>query len=615
MCGLTGWVSWNGVQPDQYSMLKQMTATITHRGTDDEGYYMNEHVAFGHRRLAIIDVEKGKQPMKRMIDHDEYMIIYNGELYNTEELRRSLKSQGYTFNTTCDTEVLLCAYIHWGEDCLDHLNGIFAFVIWDSSKEQVFIARDRLGVKPLYYAEKGKNLIFGSEVKAILAHSAVDPVVDRDGLAEIFGLGPSSTPGHAIFKQVKELRAGHAMIFSKNGLKSWRYWNVESHPHEDSFEETVEKVRFLLTDAIERQLVSDVPLSTFLSGGLDSSAITAIAARRFEKDHRGQLSTFSIDYEGNEKYFKKNEFQPSSDREFIQKMVQKFETKHHDERISENELAELLKRSVELRDLPGMADIDSSLLWFCQRVKQHTSVSLSGECADEIFGGYPWFEEPTLSQADSFPWIRSLEGRENLLHDEWKDRLSIKDYVHQRFQETMDESPKLEGESAADAKRRQMFYLNMHWFMAQLLERKDRMSMGATLEVRVPFADHRLIQYVWNVPWEMKRVGGYEKGLLRKAMEGVLPDEVLYRKKNPYPKTFQPEYTRLVNEWAKKILLHKDARIHEFLNKKRLEELIDTDGKAFSTPWYGQLMAGPQLIAHLCQIEYWLSTYGVTTEG
>ncbi|API93341.1 asparagine synthase (glutamine-hydrolyzing) [Virgibacillus pantothenticus] len=611
MCGITGHVNWNKDVRADRQMLEKMTETLSHRGPDETDTWMNQHVAFGHKRLSVIDIEGGKQPMQKVKNGDTYTLVYNGELYNTEELRNELYRKGYAFDTTSDTEVLLTAYLEWKEQCVDHLNGIFAFAVWDGLKEQLFIARDRLGVKPLFFQEKASQFIFGSELKAILAHEAVKAEVDRFGLAEVFGLGPARTPGHGLFKNMQELRAGHALIFSKHGVKKWRYWNVKSRPHTDSVSETVSKVRELFIDAVQRQLVADVPVSTFLSGGLDSSAITAIAANYFKAQGKEALTTFSVDYEGNAAHFKASKFQPSMDQPYIEEMAEAFATNHHNEVITGEELASHLKRAVELRDQPGMADIDSSLLWFCKQIKKQTTVSLSGECADEIFGGYPWFHNPPTDEGTGFPWMRSLTSRMDLLHSPWQEKLKLQEYVYDRYQETINETPRLDGESAENARRRELFYLNMHWFMAQLLDRKDRMSMGASLEVRVPYADHRLVEYVWNIPWEMKMLEGREKGILRKAMEGILPETILYRKKSPFPKTFQPAYTIAVKKWMRDILDDKEARIFEFLNREKVEAILETEGKEFKDPWYGQLMKGPQLIAHLCQIDYWLRTYDV----
>lgn len=611
LCGITGIINWQKDVRSEQAILRRMTETLSLRGPDDSQIWMDQHAAFGHKRLAVVDLEGGRQPMSKCENGITYTLVYNGELYNTEELRNALCNKGYRFRTTSDTEVLLTAYIEWKEECVHYLNGIYAFGIWDSGKEQLFMARDRLGVKPLFFLDSKGRFLFGSELKAILAHDDVNAEIDRDGLSEIFGLGPSRTPGHGIFKGIEELRPGHALIFSKDGLKVWRYWNMESREHTDSLEETSEKVRELFVDAVQRQLVADVPVSTFLSGGLDSSAITAIASNHFEKTGRGALSTFSVDYEGNDQYFEASKFQPSSDQPWIKKVVNHFSTDHHDEVISGFDLADLLKEAVELRDQPGMADIDSSMLWFCHRIKKHTTVSLSGECADEIFGGYPWFHDPSSSMENGFPWMKSLDSRIDLLLPEWQTKLNLKSYVMNRYQETINETPHLEGESEKDKHRRELFYLNMHWFMAQLLDRKDRMSMGASLEVRVPFADHKLVEYVWNIPWEMKILDGREKGILRKALEGLLPDEVLYRKKSPYPKTFQPEYTRQVVNWMEEILADPNARLFDFVKRDRIEAIVKSEGKEFTEPWYGQLMKGPQLIAHLCQIDHWLRKYDV----
>lgn len=611
MCGITGIINWQKDVRAEQSIVEKMTETLTLRGPDDSQVWMSQHAAFGHKRLAVVDLEGGKQPMSKDHSGVTYTLVYNGELYNTEELRNDLRNKGYQFRTTSDTEVLLTAYIEWKEDCVRYLNGIYAFGVWDPDKDQLYMARDRLGVKPLFFQEANGRFLFGSELKAILAHDDVNAEVDLAGLSEIFGLGPSRTPGHGIFKGVKELRPGHSLTFSKDGLRVWRYWNMESHEHTDTVEETSEKVRNLFVDAVERQLVADVPVSTFLSGGLDSSAITGIASNYFKGNGKGPLSTFSVDYEGNDHYFKASKFQPSSDQPWIDKVVNHFSTDHHNEVISGFDLADLLKEAVRLRDQPGMADIDSSLLWFCRRIKQHTTVSLSGECADEIFGGYPWFHDPSSSEGQGFPWMRSLDSRIDLLHSEWQSKLDLKNYVMNRYQETINETPRLDGENEQDARRRELFYLNMHWFMAQLLDRKDRMSMGASLEVRVPFADHKLVEYVWNIPWDMKILDGREKGILRKALEGLLPEDVLYRKKSPYPKTFQPEYTRQVVNWMKEILADSSSPLFDFIRRDRIEAIVKSEGKEFTEPWYGQLMKGPQLIAHLCQIDYWLKTYNV----
>jgi asparagine synthase (glutamine-hydrolysing) len=589
-----------------------MTETLAKRGPDDTNAWVGQHAAFGHKRLVVVDPAGGKQPMTRQKNGYSYTVVYNGELYNTEDIRKELLKKGYTFQGHSDTEVLLNAYIEWKERCVELFNGIFAFAIWDEQREQLFLARDRLGVKPLFYRHSDDGFLFGSEIKAILAHPHVKAEVDYEGLAEVFGLGPSRTPGHGVFCGIKELRPAHALTFSREGVRVWRYWNVQSDVHRDSLAETVEKLRFLLTDAVTRQLVSDVPVCTFLSGGIDSSAITAIAATVFAKEGKGQLHTYSIDYEGNEQYFKANDFQPNADAPFIELISETFQTIHHRCVISQEDLFDHLREAVIVRDVPGMADVDSSLLWFCKEIRKDFVVSLSGECADEIFGGYPWFHRPDDLARRGFPWMRSTEARIDLLKQDWRKKLRLDEYVQTRFCETIAEVPRLEGESAEEAKRRELFYLNMIWFMTTLLDRKDRMSMGASLEVRVPFADHRLVEYVWNIPWEMKMYGNREKGILRKALEGILPEDVLYRKKSPYPKTHHPFYTKLVKNWLKELLNDRTSVLYELFDAKKLEELVETEGKSFQVPWFGQLMTGPQLLAYLGQVHVWFQHYGIT---
>lgn len=611
MCGITGWIDWQQDIKQQEFTINKMAKTLSKRGPDASNIFCDHHAALGHTRLVVVDPAGGIQPMTKAKQEKIYTLVYNGELYNTEELRKELLKKGYSFQSHSDTEVLLTAYIEWGENCVEKFNGIFAFAIWEHKGEKLFIARDRLGVKPLFYKHLNHTLLFGSEIKAILAHPQVKAEVNQEGLQEVFGLGPSRTPGHGVFCGIKELRPAHFLIFDRNGIRIKRYWNVESRVHNQSFEETVEQVRFLVTDAVERQLVADVPVCTFLSGGLDSSAISSIASRYFEQEGRGRLHTYSIDYERNSEFFKSSMFQPDEDKPWIEKMIHYSGVDHQSMIITQEMLVKRLKDAVIARDLPGMADIDSSLLWFSEEIKKNFTVALSGECADEIFGGYPWFYKKELLQDEHFPWMKSEEERGKLLRPHWQKKLQLKDYVRDRYTETLNEVPRLEGENPIDTRRREWFYLNMVWFMATLLERKDRMSMAASLEVRVPFADHRLIEYVWNIPWSMKMHDGREKGILRKALEGVLPHDILYRKKSPYPKTHNPAYMKLVKDLLNEIIENKKSPILELVSKQQVKEIIDSNGDSFKVPWFGQLMTGPQLIAHLSQINMWLEHYNV----
>lgn len=611
MCGIVGWVDLAHKTDGKTAILEDMAKTLEHRGPDDYQKWIEGPAAFGHQRLIVVDPQGGKQPMIRKARDEEFVLCYNGELYNTEDVRGELKACGWSFSSHSDTEVVLVSYMEWGPDCVDRLNGIFAFSVWERQRQRLFLARDRLGVKPLFYSDRGNGVLFASEMKAILAHPDVRPTVDRNGLHEILSLGPSRTPGEGIFTEIQEIRPGHSAVWEKGRFTTSRYWNVKSEPHEDTFEQTVERVRELFMDASKRQLISDVKLGTFLSGGVDSSAITAVAAEQYKQERRGALQTFSIDYKDQDKFFKKNAFQPDRDEAFINMVRDRHGTDHLVMEAKTEDLVGRLKRAVELRDLPGMADVDSSLLWFCEEIKNHVTVALSGECADEIFGGYPWFYRKEDKERNGFPWIRSLDERVSLVRSDLKGDIDIEWYMLKRYKETVAETPVLAGESEGARKHREMSYLNMNWFMQTLLERKDRMSMGASLEVRVPFSDHRLVEYVWNVPWSMKFYKNQEKGLLREALRGILPDEVLFRKKNPYPKTFHPDYTKAVCRWMDDVLSDQGAPLFNIFDREEVRKLKESEGKSIDTPWFGQLMTGPQLIAHLCQIDHWLRTYKV----
>lgn len=600
MCGIVGWINKNENIFNKKRTLKKMTKTLKYRGPDTTGYYFKDDVLFGHKRLSIIDIKCGNQPMQ----YKNYVIIYNGELYNTEEIKNKLIKDNYTFETNSDTEVLLKGYAQYKEKILDMIEGIYAFSIYDG--RDVFIARDRLGVKPLFYTKIDNDFIFASEIKALLKNPKIKPIINKRSLQEILSLGPSKIPGSGIYKNIYELRPGHYLKYEGGNINIKRYWNVKDKKINDTFEISSIKVKKLLTDSIKRQMVSDVGISCFLSGGLDSSIITSICSNELKKQNK-TLDTYSIDYEDNDKYFISNKFQISRDNKFIEIMKEKFKTNHNYKIISQKKLSKTLKESVIARDYPGMADIDSSLYWFSKEIRKEHKVILSGECADEIFGGYPWFYNEEVRNREDFPWIDSLDERINLLKSTLKDKLNLKEFVHNECNKTLKEI-NIKGK---DSNLKKLFYLNMTWFMPTLLDRKDRMTMRASLEARVPFADTKLIEYLWNVPWKYKFKDNIEKGLLRDSFKDILPNEILNRKKNPYPKTHNPKYATMVTKLLKKRLKKKNSILYKIFDEEKLNELIKTKGESFKTPWFGQLMTGPQLLAYLYQFDIWAKKYKV----
>ena len=599
MCGITGWMNKNENLRNKKRIIKKMTKTLKYRGPDSTGYFISDDVLLGHKRLAIIDPEKGKQPMK----YNNYVIVYNGEIYNTDSIRKKLIKKGYSFNTTSDTEVILKGYACYKEKIVEKLEGIFAFAIYDG--KDLFLARDRLGVKPLFYTQIDGNFLFASEIKALLKNDLVQPIIDKESLQELLGLGPSKIPGSGIFKGIKELRAAHYLTYKAGIIDIKRYWNVKDKKFDDTFEVCSTKVRRMLMDSIKRQMVSDVGISTFLSGGLDSSIITAVVSNELKKQNQ-VLDTYSIDYEDNDKYFKANKFQVSKDKKFIDIMKNAFKTNHTYEVISQRKLAKTLKESVIARDYPGMADIDSSLFWFSKQIRKEHKVILSGECADEIFGGYPWFYRKEIRERENFPWIDSLDERISLIKKDLAQKLDLKNFVKEKCELTLSEI-----NVSDDENLKKLFYLNMTWFMPTLLDRKDRMTMRASLEARVPFADTKLIEYLWNVPWKYKYRNNQEKGLLRHAFKNILPKEIIDRKKNPYPKTHNPKYTKIMIKLLKKRLKNKKSVLYKIFDYDKLMNLIETGGESFKTPWFGQLMTGPELLAYLYQFDIWAVKYKI----
>lgn len=603
MCGIAGLV---GLPVDE--MIKsRMLQTMLHRGPDGNGCYLSDNCCLLHSRLAIVDLERGAQPMHFRWHRESYTIVYNGELYNSDEIRKLLVQLGHHFEGHSDTEVVLHAYAQWSESCLDRLNGIFAFAVWESKKKKLFLARDRIGVKPLFYSLHNGGFLFASEIKTILAYPTIRAQIDQTGICEVMLLGPGRTPGCGVFCGIDELEPG-CYGYLCNGKWNWkRYWKLQDKPHLESFEETAEHVRYLVTDAIRRQMVSDVPIGTFLSGGLDSSLISAVCAE--EMRNRGErLSTFSVDYEMNDAYFTPGKFQPSSDSKYIEIMVKKLDSNQRTTVLQAAQLVEALENATLARDLPGMSDVDISLLLFCGEISRHVKVALSGECADELFGGYPWFTDPEVRRMNGFPWSQNTKLRAGFLAPHIREKIDAGEFVRFRYQSTLEWCDILPNTTPDERQMKEMTVLNMRWFMQTLLDRKDRMSMYNGLEVRVPFCDYRLAEYLYCVPWKYKYYGQQEKGLLRYAMSDYLPEEVRYRKKSPYPKTYHPKYMELVRNQLQGILECKHAPIHELLDCEALSSLYKTEQ---SWPWYGQLMKTPQTIAYFLQLNFWLEHYNI----
>ena len=607
MCGIAGLV---GLKYNKH-ILNAIQNTIWHRGPDESGVFVSDECAFIHTRLTIVDPVNGKQPMDLQWGSERFTLIYNGELYNTTQLRTELERLGHRFNGHSDTEVVIHGYAQWGEGFLEKSNGIFAFAVWEHRARKLFLARDRMGVKPLFYKIHEGGILFGSELKCILAYPTVKPQLDRSGITQILMLGPGRAPGSGVFRDIYELEPGCCGCYSGGKWRWRRYWKLTDREHRESFDETSEVVRALVEDSIRSQMVADVPIGTFLSGGLDSSLISAVCSAKMRE--RGEiLTTFSLDYKDNDRNFVSSKFQPDSDNKYIELMCEHLGTNHHWTVLNSEQLLCELENATVARDLPGMADVDFSLSVFCKQIRKEVKVALSGECADEIFGGYPWYRDPQVRALDGFPWAQNTKQRASFLSPWVTDGIDPQEYVRSLYRKTLDESDILPETDSRERRMKEMVNLNHRWFMQTLLDRKDRMSMRWALEVRVPFCDYRIAEYLYTVPWEYKDHNGREKGLLRHAMGQWLPNEVMNRKKSPYPKTFDPKYLQLVCTRLRAVLRQKDAPLLQIVNRKSLEHLLESE---YEWPWYGQLMKVPQTIAYMLQINFWLEHYGIEICG
>ncbi|GAA4230792.1 asparagine synthase (glutamine-hydrolyzing) [Streptosporangium album] len=611
MCGISGWVDFERDLGQARDIAQAMSDTMACRGPDDEGLWLAPHVALGHRRLAIIDIEGGRQPM--VADDEDgrplAVLTYSGEVYNFGELRSELAARGHRFRTRSDTEVVVRAYLEWGEDFATRLNGMFAFAIWDVRREELLLVRDRMGIKPLYYQPTPAGVLFGSEPKAILANPlAQPPVVDADGLRELLSF--VKTPEHGIYRGMYEVRPGQFVRVSREGLTRRRYWRLESHEHADDLDTTVRTVRGLLDDIVERQLISDVPLCSLLSGGLDSSAVTALAAKALEEHGAGKIRSFAVDFAGYSENFEPDEMRDTPDTPYVHEVVRHVHPEHRDIVLDSAALMDPAVRTAILRarDLPtGIGDMDASLYLLFKAIREYSTVALSGESADEVFGGYRWFHDPETVGADTFPWLATpgitlYAGLSALLDDSLLSKLDLPAYRAESYRQALAEVPRLPGESGLERRMREISYLHLTRFVQILLDRKDRMSMAVGLEVRVPFCDHRLVEYVFNAPWSMKTFDGKEKSLLRAAVADLLPRSVLERRKSPYPSTQDPAYGQALRAEAARLLDRGNVAAASLVDLEKVRAML-----AQSTDAGGTRAS----LERFLQLNAWLEDYGV----
>jgi asparagine synthase (glutamine-hydrolysing) len=574
MCGITGWVSFERDLTRERDLLDVMTQTMACRGPDASGTWVDGPAALGHRRLAVIDLPGGAQPMSVRTPTGEVVLVYSGEAYNFAELRDELRRAGERFETWSDTEVVLRGYVRWGEGVADRLNGMYAFAIWDGRARKLVMIRDRMGIKPLYIYPTRDGVLFGSEPKAILANPLARRAVDADGLREMFAF--VKTPGHAVWAGMREIEPGTIVTVDADGVRARRYWRLETRPHTDDRDRTVAHVRSLLDDIVRRQLVADVPRCVLLSGGLDSSTITALSARELAAEGE-RVRTFAVDFVGQTENFTPDALRPTPDTPYVHDVAVHVGSEHADIVLDHGTLADpAVRRTViTARDTPtGLGDMDASLYLLCKAIRERSTVALSGESADEIFGGYRQFHDPRVQRAHAFPWIAMDEMRfdaaDTILNPEVATKLDVAAYQRGGYERAIGEIDHLPSEDDLEYRMRISSYLHLTRFLRYLLDRKDRMSMAVGLEVRVPFCDHRLVEYVYNAPWALKTYDGREKSLLRGAARDVLPDSVVDRVKVPYPSTQDWHYARDLQDQGRGLLEQPTHRVFELIDRSWL---------------------------------------------
>jgi asparagine synthase (glutamine-hydrolysing) len=609
MCGIAGWLDFSGRIPTNPTVIDQMTATMACRGPDDSGTWTDNTITLGHRRLAVIDIHGGKQPMTTHHNNTTAALIYSGEIYNHKQLRTQLHNLGHHFHTTSDTEVLLHAYLQWGPDCVNHLNGMYAFAAWNPHTRELTLARDRLGIKPLYYQQTPNGIIFGSEPKTLLAHPDITPTVTADGLRELFSF--IKTPGHALYKNMHELQPGTTLTINPHNTTTRTYWQLTAQPHTHNLPTTITNIHDILQDTVTHQLIADVPLGILLSGGLDSSTITALATNT----HPTQPPrTFAVDIAGNAENFITGPMRTTHDAPYARAVARALGTDHHEIMLSLDEVCdpEVTRTALVARDMPTFSnDMDVTLHLLFRALRSQTTVALSGEGADEIFGGYHWFHNEAAINSNTFPWTARVlrEGVHlELLDQGLLSKLDIPGYIADNYSDAIREVPVLAGENPKERRMREVGYLFLTRFLRNLLDRKDRLSMAVGLEVRVPYCDHRLVDYVFNIPWTMKNFDGKPKSLLRAAAGQLLPPEILQRPKAAYPTVNDPHYDSANRRRLMDLLSTSDSSVHAVVDddvRRRL--LADPAGRTANRISRAE-------VDLMLQMDHWLDRYDVRLE-
>lgn len=594
------------------STIHNMSQALLSRGPNMQNIMLFSHGAFCHNALLAgcihPQIPCAVQPLTKAFVNGSLTLLYDGYITNLLEICDDLSISKAQYSSLTQEEILLLSFQKYGTAFVQKLDGAFALIIYDEAKETLYLFRDQLGLKPLFYMYFEQTLIFASEPKGIFSFPNVVPTIDREGLNEIFSMGPAHSLGKGVFKNMHELEAGHLLICSKNKQYKECYHTFLPTEHKDSYLDTVDHVNELLSASIDTLSATSEAPTSLLSGGLDSSVITAkLSSQMAHLDKTSPLKTFSFDFKGSRNHFVSNSFQPTLDAPFVHQMVDTLNTDHTTLVCGNTEQIEYLQKSVLAHDCPAMADIDSSLIYFCEKIAASHKTIFTGECADELFAGYPWYHRSDMYNSKSFPWSADTSPRKELLNVDFISKLSIDSYIDNEYQSAC------QGTLFQDNTHAKTMYLTIRYFMQTLVDRTDRAASFNSLDIRVPFADFRLAEYLFHVPYEIKTKNGEVKHLLREYAKGLLPEAVRTRKKSPYPKTYDPNYEKLLSALLLKVISDPNSPLLAFVNRKKIYDFCQSP-KDYGKPWYGQLMAGPQLMAYYLQINFWLTHYQIKVD-
>ena len=589
MCGIAGIVDFRGGAGRHINDTKKMVDVLSLRGPDEVGFWRDEFACLGHSRLAIIDPSSGQQPIGLKTKTDSMWMVFSGEIYNYLELAGELRQTGYRGSGSSDTEVLLEGFRQHGVDFVKKLRGMFAIALWDGTRKKLWLIRDPLGVKPLYFTMKGGAVAFGSEPKALLISGLVSRRVNSSGMQSLLSMWPYKAVNQSIFADIGEVSAAEVIEFTGAGKKSWRYWDLAEDGKSSSYEDAVSETREILNGVMEMQSRSDVGMAFSLSGGLDSTALAFLHA---ELDPKSSMRTYSMGFHNPDEAFAKSAFRPELDEPYIKAAVSCLGSKHQHFSYGEKEIFEAIKHSLRSRDLPDTGDLDSTLFLFFRDIAEAgEKVCISGEGADEIFGGYPW-PSKAAAQIDAFPWSGLLNFWPGALSEQVNRRLCLPEFERKSFEQSIKNAPKFEKEGDIGANQRLISYLELKLFLGGQLDRMDRASMANSVEVRVPYCDHVLVQHVWQL--EMKhKTTGQAKQLLRDAAPIGVPQTIRERAKASYPTMGSRRYQSELEGAVLSILEDQDWALSGWLDRQNILDAIDGKIDTGTRPnvWMSRLLA------------------------